>query len=77
VAIPRQPDPHNGFDEHRNTSRVFPPPPGAVTDALKASKAYTKRYPKHARWLADGHPTMNEDEHWERFGTVYKKGELT
>jgi len=77
VGIPRQLDPHAGFDEHRNTSRVFPPPPGAVADALKSLKAYTKRYPKHARWLLEGHPSLSEDEHWERFGCAYKKGELT
>ncbi len=75
--LPRQPDPHAGFDEHRNTSRVFPPPPGAVTDALKASLAYQKRYPEHARWLLGGHPSMTEDEHFDRFGCYYKKGELT
>lgn len=75
--IPRQLDPHNGFDLHRNSSRVFPVEKGAAADAVKTIRAYVKRHPKHAKWLLEKHPTMTEDEHWDRFAVVYKKGELS
>lgn len=73
-AIPPQ---ASVWDEHRNTSRVFPVAPGAADAAIRACRHYAGRYPRHARWLLDGHPTLTEAEHYERFGAVYKKGDLS
>jgi hypothetical protein len=47
------------FDEHRNTSRVWPVPRDAHKDALRA--------------LAEGHPLLTESEHLRRFGEPYKQ----
>jgi hypothetical protein len=74
VSIPKQ---SSVWDERRNTSLVIPPPPGAAADALKAVRSYMRRYPRHARWIVDGHPNMTDDEHYARFGMPYKKGELS
>lgn len=69
--IPRQLDPHNGFNQHRNTSRVFPVPKGAAGDAVKACQQLRARDPRLVRWLEEGHPNMTDDEHYERFGEPY------
>lgn len=66
-----------GFDERRNTSRVFAPAPDALPKALGALRAYRHEYPKHAEWVLAGAPTLTEAEHLEQFGMVYKRGELT
>jgi hypothetical protein len=65
-AIPRQ----GGFvfDERRNTSRVWPVPPEALD---QARHAFNRIDPTLRRWLLDGHPTLTEAEHVERFGAAY------
>lgn len=66
MSIPAQP-----------TSRKQLAPPGSLEALLRASRAYVREFPKHARWLLEGHPTMTHEEHHERFGKVYKRQELT
>ena len=61
------------WDDHRNTSQVFPVPPGAVEDALAAMERLRRDDPALVRWLMDRHPTLTEAEHLERFGAPYKK----
>ena len=67
-AIPRQPAPHGSFNDHRNTSRVWPVPPDALPAALKALRGLA---PELRAWITAGHPTMTEAEHRERFGEDY------
>lgn len=66
-----QPIPKQGgyvWDEHRNTSRVFPVPPDALPAALSALRAI----PLELRlWIKDGHPTLTDAQHRERFGEPY------
>lgn len=62
------------FDEHRNTSRVFPVVPGSATAAIVALSAWATANQAHARWLADGYPTLTEAEHVARFGNAWRKG---
>jgi hypothetical protein len=61
------------FDERRNSSRVFPVPPDAHKDVLRAVAAWREREPAAYRWLADGHPRLTEDDHVARFGEPYKQ----
>lgn len=68
-VLPRQPDPHGGFDARRNTSRVFQPEPGAVGEAQRALRTID---PRLRKWIEEGHPTLTEDEHYRRFGETYK-----
>jgi hypothetical protein len=58
------------WDEHRNTSRVFPVSPDALPAALKACAGIE---PALRRWVEDGHPTLTEAEHVQRFGESYVK----
>lgn len=51
--------------------------PQAVEAALRAIKSYVRSYPKHAKWMLDGHPGMTHEEHYERFGKRFKKGDLS
>jgi hypothetical protein len=59
------------WDEHRNTSRVFPVPPGALDAAAAALARFRIDSPAHAEWIESGHPTLSDDEHVSRFGEVY------
>ena len=59
------------WDERRNTSRVFKPPPDALPNALRSLRALRESHPGLVAWLADGHPTLTEAEHVERFGEPY------
>lgn len=68
--IPRQ---DIRWDEHRNTSRVFPVPPGALDEALRSLAALRRNDPALVRWLEDGHPRLTEAEHVARFGGPYKR----
>lgn len=69
-AIPR--GPRVGFDERRNTSRVFAVPPGAVEEADRALRAWARANPRHAAWVAAGAPPINsQDDHIRRFGEPY------
>ena len=51
--------------------------PQAVAQALRAIKAYVRQYPKHARWIIEGHPGLTDQEHYDRFGKPVKKGDLS
>jgi hypothetical protein len=68
-AIPRQ---SSVWNDRRNTSRVFPVPPGAVEDAERALQRWQAENPAHARWILDGYPTLTDDEHVSRFGVPYE-----
>jgi hypothetical protein len=68
VALPRQ---SSFFDEHRNSSRVFPVPPNALPDARRALARLHREEPALVAWLEDGHPTLTEAQHLERFGEPY------
>jgi hypothetical protein len=68
VTLPRQ---HSPFDERRNTSQVFPVPPNALPDARRALVILRREHPELVRWLLDGHPTLTEAEHVDRFGGPY------
>lgn len=63
--IPRQ---STGWDEHRNTSRVFPVAKGAHRDALAALRTIPAAL---REWLTDGAPRLTEAEHLARFGEPY------
>lgn len=61
------------FDEHRNTSRVFPVPPDALPAFLAAAARWRAENPAMATWLADGHPHLTETDHLARFGESWRK----
>jgi hypothetical protein len=66
------------YDEHRNTSRVWPVPPDALPNLRRASARFQADYPCMAAWLAAGAPPVrSEREHVELFGVHYKRGVLT
>ena len=60
------------WDERRNTSQVFPVPPDALPNALRALAALRRDQPALVQWIEDGHPTLTEAEHLERFGEPYR-----
>jgi hypothetical protein len=68
-AIPRQ---SSVWDERRNSSRVWPVPPGAVDDAERALKRWQAEEPAHVQWILDGYPTLTDAEHVARFGVAYQ-----
>jgi hypothetical protein len=57
------------WDEHRNTSKVWAVPPGALPSALRSLKTLD---PALRQWIEEGHPLLTEAEHFERFGESYK-----
>ena len=59
------------FDERRNSSRIFPVPPDALPNALRAMARWKAENPAHAQWIADGYPSLTEAEHVARFGEPY------
>ena len=61
------------FDDHRNSSRVFPVEPGALEAARAASARFCAEQPAHVLWLVDGHPTLTEADHVARFGETYRR----
>ena len=69
MSLPRQ---HTPYDEHRNSSQVFPVPPNALPDARRALAAFERDYPELYSWICEGHPGMTEDEHRIRFGEPYQ-----
>jgi hypothetical protein len=71
MSIPLQPG--GTWDYKRNTSRVFPVPPDALPNALRALQSFREREPVHAAWIADGYPNMTADEHVAMFGIPYVK----
>ena len=62
-----------GFDERRNTSRVWPVPPNALPDALRSLTALRRTDPALVQWIEDGHPNLTEADHLERFGEPYRR----
>jgi hypothetical protein len=67
-ALPRQ---ASWWNHSRNTSAVFQPPPNALPDARRALAILRRDHPDLVQWLLNGHPTMTEAEHFERFGVHY------
>jgi hypothetical protein len=66
------------FDEHRNTSRVWPVDPRLHDEALRESARLRKRAPRFVKWLQAGAPAIrSDDEHRKWFGCAYRRGELT
>lgn len=60
------------WDDRRNTSRVQKVPPHALPEALDALARFRRAHPAHAAWIAEGAPTLTDDEHVRRFGEPYK-----
>jgi hypothetical protein len=63
VSLPKQPA---HFDEHRNSSRVWP-----VTPQDGENAAFKRDYPELHAWIVEGAPTLTEAEHVARFGEPY------
>ena len=62
-----------GFDERRNTSRVFAPPPAAVEDCLQALAAYRRSHPRiYAHIEAGSPPILTQDDHVRWFGEPHQ-----
>ena len=59
------------FDEHRNSSRVFPVPPDALPNAMRALNALRADYPELVAWVEEGAPRLTAEEHYRRFGEDY------
>ena len=68
-AIPKQ---SVIWDEHRNSSRVFPVPPTALPEAVAALAAFRRTQPRLYEWVAQGAPTLTDAEHLARFGAPYE-----
>lgn len=64
--------PSSSWDERRNSSRVFPVAPDALPKALDALAAMRRNDPALVQWILDGHPSLTEFEHRERFGEPYQ-----
>ena len=60
------------FNEHRNTSRVWPVPPTALPAAKRALESLRRDDPALVQWLADGAPNLTHEEHLRRFGVPYQ-----
>lgn len=60
------------WDERRNTSKVQPVPPDALPAAFAALDRLRDDDPALVRWILDGHPTLTEAEHFERFGVAHE-----
>lgn len=60
------------WDPRRNTSRVWPVPPHAIKDALRALASLRREQPALVAWLESGAPTLTHAEHLERFGEPYR-----
>jgi hypothetical protein len=71
VGLPLQ---SSVWDERRNTSRVIPPAPDALPNALRALEGLRRFDPDLVQWIEDGHPTPTEAEHVARFRESYKRG---
>lgn len=60
------------WDERRNSSRVIPPAPDALPNALRALAAFERDYPALHSWISEGAPTLSDAEHLTRFGEPYR-----
>lgn len=61
-----------GWDERRNTSRVFPVPVAAPGEYRRQFERLRHEQPALVQWILDGHPTLTEAEHLGRFGEPYR-----
>lgn len=61
------------FDERRNSSRVFPVPPDALPNALRALAGLRGEYPELVAWIEEGAPNLTAAEHYARFGEDYDR----
>jgi len=60
------------WDEHRNSSRVFPVPPNARPEAEAALAEFRRSKPALYAWVAEGAPRLTESAHLARFGEPYR-----
>ena len=71
-ATPRERFPGTAvWDDRRNTSSVRKVPPNALPEALEALAYFRRTQPALAAWIAEGAPTLTDDEHVRRFGEPY------
>jgi len=70
MAIPGQ---RAVYDERRNSSHVFPVPPGAVDEADRALRRWAAENPSRVLGILDGAPTLTHAEHVARFGVPYER----
>lgn len=62
------------FDERRNTSRVFRPPPDALPNALRALESCRRDQPQLCAWIDAGAPPIrSDDDHRRWFGSAYEQ----
>ena len=69
APLPRQ---SSHFDEHRNTSRVWPVTEQDGENARRALASFRRSDPALVEWIEAGHPHLTEAEHVARFGEPYK-----
>jgi hypothetical protein len=60
------------FDEHRNSSRVWPVPPTALPEAEVALALFKRNQPDLYGWVASGAPLLTHGRHAALFGEPYK-----
>jgi hypothetical protein len=60
------------FDEHRNSSRVWPVPPTALPEAEAALEAFKRSRPDLYEWVASGAPNLSHGQHLSLFGETFK-----
>ena len=60
------------FDEHRNSSRVWPVPPTALPEAEEALARFKASQPDLYKWVADGAPLLTHSRHVALFGEPFK-----
>src|SRR5690348_16882651 len=61
------------FDERRNSSRVFPVPPDALPNAMRALAGLRRDYPELVSWIEEGAPRLTAEEHYARFGEDFAR----
>jgi hypothetical protein len=70
VSLPKQ---HAHFDEHRNTSRVWPVTPQDGENARRALASFRRDHPELVAWIEAGAPRLTAAEHYARFGEDYDR----
>lgn len=70
MSLPKQ---HSGFDEHRNTSRVWPVTPQDGENARRALASFRREHPELVAWVEEGAPRLTAAEHYARFGEDYNR----
>ena len=60
------------FDEHRNSSRVWPVPPTALPEAEDALSSFKKSQPDLYEWIESGAPLLTHSRHEAIFGETFK-----